>query len=111
MMNKSKIENMQPESQPNDAVKADGLPSAQVEQNPMLYAVAKKIVMEYWIAELSNGEKISLKTNDVAWLDIKDGQPINGKIVEKEVQDKYADGEYARSYSVHKWFEVDGNGI
>ena len=35
-MNKSKIENMQPEPQLNDAVKADGLPSAQVEQNTML---------------------------------------------------------------------------
>ena len=39
MMYKSKIENIKPEPQPNDAVKADGLPSAQVAQNPMLAAV------------------------------------------------------------------------
>ena len=39
MMNNSKIENIQPEPQPNNAVKADGLPSAQVEQNPMLAVV------------------------------------------------------------------------
>lgn len=38
MMHKSKIENIKTEPQPNDAVKADGLPSAQVEQNPMLCA-------------------------------------------------------------------------
>lgn len=84
---------------------------ADIEANPMLYAVARKIVMEYWVAELPTGEKVSLKTNDVAWLDIKDGQPVNGKVIEKEVQDKYADGSYARSYSVHKWFEVESNCI
>jgi hypothetical protein len=39
MMDNSKIENMQPEPKQNDVVKAGGLPSAQVEQSPMLAVV------------------------------------------------------------------------
>ena len=38
-MNQSKIETQKLEQQPNGAVKADGLSSAQVEQNPLLSAV------------------------------------------------------------------------
>lgn len=50
-MNKSKIGTQKLEQQPNDAVKADGLPSAQVEQNPMLSAALSTIEGNKLIAE------------------------------------------------------------
>ena len=50
-MNQSKIETQKMEQQSNDAVKADGLPSAQVEQNPMLAAACQNI----WYIPLPSG--------------------------------------------------------
>lgn len=78
-------------------------------QNPLLSAVAKRHVVEYWTAILDDGEEISIRKEDVLKLDLKDGQSIKGLVEEDYVQHRYTDGTYARSYSHEKWFEVDGN--
>lgn len=87
----------------------EGTGESRNSSNALLSAVAKRHVVEYWTAVLDDGEEISIRKEDALKLELKDGQSIKGLVEEDYVQNRYEDGSYARSYSVDKWFEVDGN--
>lgn len=87
----------------------EGTGESRNSSNALLSAVAKHNVVEYWTAVLDDGEEISIRKEDALKLGLKDGQSIKGLVEEDYVQHRYTDGTYARSYSVEKWFDVDGN--
>ena len=65
--------------------------------------IVKKI---YYVAKDEDGNIYSLKN-----FDIKDSEEIiqhnvEGNIITEEIQDRYENGEYARSYSEISYFEL-----
>jgi hypothetical protein len=64
----------------------------------------------YYTVELENGENVSLNTKNIPIGMLEDGYYIEGTITEDEIQDKYDDGSFARSFSTIREFNIKLNG-
>lgn len=67
----------------------------------------KEKVIKYWVAITPEGKEIEIR--GIAKKNLKNGMKLTGEIMEDEKQDKYADGSYARSFTIEEWLQV-GNG-
>ena len=67
----------------------------------------KEKVIRYWVAITPEGKEIEIR--GIAKKNLKNGMKLTGEIFKDEVQDKYEDGSYARSFTIEEWFQV-GNG-
>ena len=66
--------------------------------------IVKKIVIERFVAITPDGKEIEIRGIDKK--KIIDGMSIEGHFHSKEIQDKYSDGSYARSYHTDEWLQV-----
>lgn len=74
-------------------------------RNKNISCVVRKKVVEYFVAITPNGEEIEIRGVDKS--NLSDGQILKGAEIYTEVQDKYTDGSYARSYHVEHYLEVN----
>ena len=66
---------------------------------------AKIIEKKYYVAKLKDGREISVdESNPLIKKAIESGEFIEGNIIKEEVQIKYTDGTYSRSYSIVEEF-------
>ena len=67
-------------------------------------AVAKEIVIRYWVAVLPDGKEVEIR--GINKKKLKEGMELTGDYIETDEQNKYEDGTYARSYSVIEYLQV-----
>lgn len=68
----------------------------------------KEKVIKYWVAITPEGKEIEIR--GIAKKNLKNGMELTGEIIEDEVQDKYTDGSYARSFTIEEWLQVSNGG-
>lgn len=73
----------------------------------MKTGTVKKTVLIFYDVILKNGKKIRLTDEQVKQHGILDGQKVTGKCRTKEKQNRYTNGDYARSYSIYEYFDID----
>ena len=73
----------------------------------MKTGTVKKTVLTFYEVILKNGKKIRLTDDQVNQYSILDGQKIFGNYRTVETQNRYTNGEYARSYSIQEYFDID----
>lgn len=67
----------------------------------------KEKVIKYWVAITPEGKEIEIR--GIAKKNLKNGMKLTGEIMVDEVQDKYTDGSYARSFTIEEWLQVSNS--
>ena len=68
----------------------------------MTKATIRKRVIEYWVAELPNGEAIDISAPLES---LVDGKEVEGEVLETDMQHKNEDGSFARSFTIYRTFK------
>lgn len=73
----------------------------------MKAGTVKKTVLIFYDVILKNGKKIRLTDEQVKLHGILDGQKVTGKCRTEEKQNMYTNGEWARSSTIHEYFDIN----
>ena len=68
--------------------------------------IIKKTVLTFYDVIIDGENPIRLTDEQVKDHQIVDGQEVAGVITEMATQDRYDNGEYARSTTIHEYFEI-----
>ena len=63
----------------------------------------------YYVIELENNDSINIDEDELKSKNLKENDIVFGDITIDYIQDKYNNGEYARSYSEIKKFKINEN--
>jgi len=74
--------------------------------NKQVTCHCKQKVIRYWVAVAPDGTELEIR--GVSEKKLKNGMKLTGEIIQQQVQDMYADGSYARSYTIEEWLQVKG---
>ena len=74
------------------------------DENNLITCTVKKKVIEYWVAETSEGKELEIR--GISKNKLAEGAKLNGFFKSDEVPVQYNDGTYSHDITIESWFEV-----